>query len=119
MSGLESVICFVPIVSQSFGVTPSQRMKKRMIGYDYLDGRIRGLVYQKSLPPRAPLAGLTTIGRAVGGPETESPRSAACSAEFRTQVRPQPSFTAPLVRPPPEHSAVTATDASRGGSYGN
>jgi hypothetical protein len=81
-------------------------MDKRMIGYDFLDGRNRRLVYQKSLSPRTPLACLLTFRRAVGGPEAESPRSAASSAEFRTQVRPQPSFAAPLVRPLPEHPAV-------------
>ena len=86
----------------------SQRMKKTMVGYDFLDGRIRRLVYQKSLPPRTPLACPLTFQRTVGSREAEPPRSAACSAEFRTQVRPQPSFTAPLVRPPPEHSTVAA-----------
>ena len=92
---------------------------KRMIGYDFLDGRIRRLEYQKSLPPRTSLAGLLTFQRAVGGPRAESPRSAASLAEFRTRVRPQPSFTARLVRPPPEHSAVMTTDASCAGSWGN
>ena len=81
-------------------------MDKRMIGYDFLDGRIRRLVYQKSLPPRAPLACPLTFQRTIGGRRAESPRSAASSAEFRTQVRPQPSFAAPLVRPLPEHPAV-------------
>jgi hypothetical protein len=35
--------------------------KKTMVVYDFLDGRIRRLVYQKSLPPLNPLACLLTF----------------------------------------------------------
>jgi len=47
--------------------------------------------------------------------KTESPPSAAGVSEFRTQVRPQPSFTAPLVRPPLGIAARRPQRIRRGG----
>jgi hypothetical protein len=47
--------------------------------------------------------------------KTESPPSAANMPEFRTRVRPQPSFTAPLVRPPLGNAEDQTLDIWRAG----